>query len=363
MAVLSERGDESVGADGAAMVADAADGEDGLAAPLDVIAYAGPITTDGYEQLCELIAARKKSTRVLVILETPGGDPHAAFRIARALGANYQSVSALVPRYCKSAGTLIVLGASVLYMDDQGELGPLDVQIRRDDEPTASNSGLEYFTALDFLCAQQLQAFRDSMARFREQGLARSASSEMATALVNGLMRPIAERIDPFRLAEVNRALSIAQAYGVRLASRGRNLREAGLDDLISAYPSHSFVIDRKEARRLFLRVYSAEGEVRRLSEWVRDWMRKSAQGDKPALLFQTFPLDTEECVDAKQGNGNHPAHGEESAPSAGDCESAESKAVHLGSRASAPEHRAHRAASGNRSACASDAASSTSAP
>ncbi|KAI1692778.1 serine dehydrogenase proteinase domain-containing protein [Ditylenchus destructor] len=317
MAGLLERGDESVEAD-----------EDWLATPFDVIAYAGPITTEGYEQIYA------------------GGDPHAAFRIARALGANYESVRALVPRYCKSAGTLIVLGASALYMDDQGELGPLDVQIRRDDELTASNSGLEYFTALDFLSgSRQKRIFRDGDgARERIDETHRRADRSVSTG--GG-----------------HRALSIAQAYGVRLASRGRNLREAGLDDLITAYPSHSFVIDRKEARRLFLRVYSAQGVVRRLSEWVRNWMRKSAQGDKPALLFQTFPFNTEECVDAQQGNGDHPAHGEESAPSAGDRESAESCAVHPGSGAVPPEHRIHRAASGSSSACAIDAACSTSAP
>ena len=54
---------------------------------------------------------------------------------------------ALIPRYCKSAGTLIALGASALYMDDRSELGPLDMQVTRGDEIGAMRSGLEQTTA------------------------------------------------------------------------------------------------------------------------------------------------------------------------------------------------------------------------
>lgn len=132
---------------------------DALAPPFDVVTYAGPITMEGYEQLSTLLEERRKNDEVLVVLETPGGDPHAAFRIARALGCHYERVEALVSRCCKSAGTLIVLGASVLHMDDRGELGPLDMQVRRVNDFARHGSALEVSDTMSMLWTHQLLSF------------------------------------------------------------------------------------------------------------------------------------------------------------------------------------------------------------
>lgn len=142
-----------------------------LQAPFDVVAYAGPVTIGGYERLSDLLESKKRNEDVLLILETAGGDPDAAFRIARALGFHYGRVHALIPRYCKRAGTLIALGASALYMDDRSELGPLDIQVARGDEIGATSSGLEQRTAADILLLQYLDVFKVSMADLSHHGL------------------------------------------------------------------------------------------------------------------------------------------------------------------------------------------------
>lgn len=59
-------------------------------------------------------------------------------------------------------------------------------------------------------------------------------------------------QIDPNRLGEMQRAMRIAQEYGYRLNQSSQSLRNGALDNLIAGYPSHSFVIDRKEAATLF---------------------------------------------------------------------------------------------------------------
>jgi len=92
---------------------------------VDVYIYAGAISVDGYEQICELLREGKKADSALLVLATPGGDPHAGFRIARAIQHVYEQFDLLVPRYCKSAGTLVALGAQNLFLDDMSELGPL----------------------------------------------------------------------------------------------------------------------------------------------------------------------------------------------------------------------------------------------
>ena len=109
---------------------------------VDVYLYAGPISMGGYELMCDGLSKGKENERALLALATPGGDPHAGFRIGRALQHVCDRFDVLVPRYCKSAGTLVALGAHSLYLDDMSELGPLDIQVKKSDEVVGRNSGL-----------------------------------------------------------------------------------------------------------------------------------------------------------------------------------------------------------------------------
>lgn len=59
------------------------------------------------------------------------GDPNAGYRIGRALQHNYDDVTLLVVGPCKSAGTLIAIAANKLVIGDMGELGPLDIQLKK----------------------------------------------------------------------------------------------------------------------------------------------------------------------------------------------------------------------------------------
>lgn len=71
---------------------------------------------------------------VALILDSRGGYAHDAYRIAALLrhATAPAAVRILVPNKAKSAGTLLALGASELYMGQEAELGPLDVQIGED---------------------------------------------------------------------------------------------------------------------------------------------------------------------------------------------------------------------------------------
>ena len=62
---------------------------------------------------------------------TEGGDPHAAYKIARCLQQQYTRFTCLIPEYSKSAATIIIMGAHDLAMADEGEFGPVDVQLSK----------------------------------------------------------------------------------------------------------------------------------------------------------------------------------------------------------------------------------------
>lgn len=64
-----------------------------------------------------------------IILHTPGGFVLAAEQIARALKRHPAKVTAIIPHYAMSGGTLIALAADEILLDENAVLGPVDPQI------------------------------------------------------------------------------------------------------------------------------------------------------------------------------------------------------------------------------------------
>jgi ClpP class serine protease len=64
-----------------------------------------------------------------LVLHTPGGLVLAALQIARALSAHPGKVTAFVPHYAMSGGTLICLAVNEIVMSPHAVLGPIDPQL------------------------------------------------------------------------------------------------------------------------------------------------------------------------------------------------------------------------------------------
>lgn len=263
-----------------------------MTASLDIVTYAGEINFDGYERLCEALK-KKSADNVVLVLATPGGDPHAGFRIARALQHVYGGFDALVPRYCKSAGTLILIGARKLYLDDMSELGPLDIQVKKGDELYGRSSGLDIFQAMSYLQSQAMSGFRSYLVNLTKgAGLSTKVASDIASRLIGSLLEPIAAQIDPIKLAEMQRANDIAFEYGERLNQSSENLLPQGLTRLIAGYPSHGFVIDRKEARTIFARVDKPIDAWGKLSALIHDQIGEDTNSRVPNVNLISVPPD-----------------------------------------------------------------------
>lgn len=269
----------------------------------DVITYAGVISMAGYEMLCDSLRCQK-GQKALLVLATPGGDPHAGFRIARALQHAYGQFALLVPRYCKSAGTLIAIGASHLYLGDMSELGPLDIQVKKNDELVGRNSGLDIIAALDYLRDQSMRSFHQHCTELvAGAGLSTKAASDIAARLAIGMLEPISGQIDPMRLAEMQRAMDIAHQYGQRLNAKSGNLRSQGLDLLVSGYPSHGFVIDRKEAKSIFLNVSQPNGLMRVFSDAMHAEMSQNTNSTVAAVTLRSYNIDFTGAQDDSSNN------------------------------------------------------------
>ncbi|MFG6458724.1 SDH family Clp fold serine proteinase [Roseateles sp. BYS96W] len=223
----------------------------------DFIVISHPIERALHHKLTTVLEKNKQNggtrKKCTVFLTTYGGDAHAGFRVARCLRHHYKSVRLVVTSYCKSAGTLIAIGADELAIGDVGELGPLDVQVSKPSEILERGSGLDYTQALMVALEHAQTAFSQNLLQMRGRlRLSTKMAGELASRLACGVVEPLYAQIDPNRIGEMQRAIQIASEYGRRLNGHGSNLKEGALDDLVAGYPSHSFVIDRKEARQLF---------------------------------------------------------------------------------------------------------------
>jgi len=266
----------------------------------DVLFYNGPIWRHNSDAIVEHCMQRQKRPNVFLVLTTDGGDPHAAYRIARTLQQHYKRFIAFVPGYCKSAGTLLVLGANELIMGPYAELGPLDLQVRSKDEVGERSSVLTPTDALRVMQTQAINSFIGSFVELRVNAeLPTRLAAEMSATLVAGMYKEVFAQVDPMRLGEMERANRIAIEYGERLIAKGKNTKNGTLIKLVVGYPSHGFVIDQAEASELFDNIRESTGEEQLLGA------NKPLSDEKTFVFFlNSTPTKT------VTGSGSHDTDG-----------------------------------------------------
>lgn len=228
----------------------------------DLFIYSGPITRSLATNFINEVDRACNNENAALILCTHGGDPDAAYVIARILKTQYKKFTLFVFGHCKSAGTLIALGANEIVMSVRGELGPLDMQVLKSDELLFRSSSLDISQAIVSLSQQAYNVFIDHFIDTILRGggaITTKTAADIATSLAVGLLSPITAQIDPLRVGEMERAINIGQQYGERLNDDAKRVER-----LIKEYPSHSFVIDYTEACSLF-------GNVRKPNELEKE--------------------------------------------------------------------------------------------
>lgn len=132
------------------------DGQDDPSNP-----YADDFNMIGHATASAFFKARhsflEKGQRIALVIDSGGGKANAAYEIAMLLRRHCGGFVAVVPRRAKSAATLLTLGADRILMNDNAELGPLDVQIW-DPEREETISGLDEVQSLERLQAFAMEA-------------------------------------------------------------------------------------------------------------------------------------------------------------------------------------------------------------
>ena len=211
--------------------------------------------------------------KLSVLVESPGGDPNGAYALVRVLRRYADDVEALVVNWAKSGATFVCLGADKIVVADDGQLGPLDVQIP-DPRGGRSTSALNAFKSLEFLRQHMLQAI-ELVVRFYVEGYEMDLEHALQNAqpLVSDMIRPLFGQLKPLELGEARRQLAVGEEYCKRIMQKysykhySKDMIDAIVEELVWSYPSHGFFIGRNELQRLGLNVEGMDDETTELCE------------------------------------------------------------------------------------------------
>ena len=186
-----------------------------------------------------------------LLIESPGGDPDFAYRIARMMQrCTGNNLPVVVPQYAKSAATLIALAGKELILSRDAELGPLDVQIfdlDREDYGSALNAvqSIERLNAVAMTAVDQTM-----MLLARRTGKRIDVLLPHILNYVAMFLRPLLDKIDTVDYTKKSRDLKLTEEYAVRLMRPNYQFTNARriARQLVEKYPTHGFMIDHAEA-------------------------------------------------------------------------------------------------------------------
>ena len=181
-----------------------------------------------------------------VVVDSAGGDIDAAYNLAllfRRYGK--EQLTFIIPRWAKSAATLLICGGDEILMSPVAELGPLDPQIT---EMNPLEQRVERFSPLHI--ESTLQLIRDEFNNGNDR-------------LADGLMQRLQF---PLTLGSFKKSLDVGREYVEKLlASRMLKGSEATAKEigkeLTSGYADHSWCITMDEASKLGLRTTELTGD------------------------------------------------------------------------------------------------------
>jgi len=247
--------------------------------------------------------------RLSVIVDSSGGNIDAAYNLAmlfRKYGRD--RLTFIVPRWAKSAATLLVCAGDSILMTPVAELGPVDPQIT---QFNPLESRLEQFSPL------HIESTLDMIRQEYESG-----SEKLAKALMERLQFPLT-------LGSFRKSLEIGEQYLINLLETRMltgNKRQVEPQEvakrLTHGYADHGFCINLEEARSIGLNVQELEGEqldivweVHRLNNQKRQ-LQSRIRSEEIADMIKNLPpehLDKLPTFVQQKPNASESGQGEES--------------------------------------------------
>lgn len=191
---------------------------------------------------------------IVLLLDSFGGVAEPAYLLSMLFRRRCEEFTVLIPRWAKSAATLLALGASEIILGEDGELGPLDVQFFDYDTEERMVSALDTVQAVDQLEDSAIEVAIKMLHRLKDRTRKRyNLLFEESLHFASEITKPLFDKIDAVRYSRQSRLLREAQDYAERLLQPRFSRDDARViaSDLVTRYPTHEFVIDLEEAKRI----------------------------------------------------------------------------------------------------------------
>ena len=196
------------------------------------------------------------SPRISFILHTAGGDTAAAWQIINLLRIFCEELEVIVPSRAHSAGTLMALGASRIFLTKQATLGPIDPSISGPLSPAVPGQPNQRVP----VSVEAVQGYID---------LARGQLGIEDQAALAQILADLSKQVHPLVLGQIFRTRTqIRELARALLAHHNGDSDEAKpkvekiIDFLCSESGSHDRTINRREARELGLQVEKPSQEL-----------------------------------------------------------------------------------------------------
>ncbi len=256
----------------------------------------GPVVDDTFEELRNKY--KDCDGKIDVIIDSGGGDIDAAFNLSNLFRRfAKEELNFIVPRWAKSAATLLVCSGDKIFMTPVAELGPLDPQIT---EFNPLEKRLEQFSPIHI--GATLELIRKEFA---------GGNDKLAKSLVERLQFPMT-------LGSFTKSLDISEQYLIKLLSSRmlkNDIEKAKkiAKQLTTGYADHGFSINMDEAQQIGLNVIELEGDeldlvwnMHKLIKEKRNLQGKIREGEMSEILNKLPP----EILDQLPSSMKKPSRG-----------------------------------------------------
>jgi hypothetical protein len=208
---------------------------------MPVIAYwtstGGSICQNDVMAMARLLDSVRRQARVALFLKSDGGNPEAALRLIHLLRQKFDRIQLLAPFECASAATMVALGSNEIHMGPTSYLTAVDSSLKHDLSPVDHHNCLVSVSQDEVMRILRL---------WREQKCGDNPFPE------------VYKYLHPLVLGALDRSSSLSMricqellSYHVPNQAKTKRISRA----LNYDYPSHSYPITAREARKLGLNV------------------------------------------------------------------------------------------------------------
>ena len=226
-----------------------------------------------------------KCDKIYFFIKSSGGSGQASLRIVHLLRQSFKKVIALLPLEAASAATMLCLGADEIQMGPLAFMTAVDTSLQHELSPVNKDNNLVYVS-------------QDELARVIKLWKEQSHND-------TNPYEHIYKYIHPLVLGAVDRASSLSIKLCKDILSYHMD-DDKLIDDisnsLNSTYPSHSYPITIREAKKLGL-------NIKEMDDKLNDYLMHlnenySEMGQKSCTDYDEFNYHDNEILNIHEGNG-----------------------------------------------------------